>query len=103
MFLRSAGSFISKAETLNNIRYSGILNANVIAAAKNYNLPAVRKNDLNIPPPTDQNAILRMEIELRDKHQPVKKHGRNKAKQFEATDLSAQNVPSVDVSMEKVC
>lgn len=81
---------------------TGILNANVIAAAKNYNLPAVRKNDLNIPPPADENAILRMEIELRDKNQPTKKHGRNKAKHFEATDLSAPNVQSVDVSMEKV-
>lgn len=76
---------------------SGILNANVIAAAKNYNLPAVRKNDLNIPPPAnDENAILRMEVELRDKHQPAKKQGKNKVR----LDL---NVPNVDVPMEKVC
>lgn len=74
----------------------GLLNANVIAAAKNYNFPAVRKNDLNIPPPADGNAILRMEIELRDKNVPAKKKGKAKG----AMDL---NVHSVDVSMEKVC
>jgi ABC-type molybdate transport system ATPase subunit len=74
----------------------GILNANVIAAAKNYNLPAaVRKNDLNISQqPAEENAILRMEVELRDKHLPAKKQVKNKARD--------QNV-SVDVSMEKVC
>lgn len=80
---------------------SGILNTNVIAAAKNYNLPAVRKNDLNIPPP-DENAILRTEIELRDKNQAGKKYGKNKAQQFAAMDLNVGNAHSVDVSMEKV-
>jgi hypothetical protein len=74
------------------------VNANVISAAKNYNLPAVQKNDLNIPSPSsDENAILRMEIELRDKHIPAKKQAKNKAKQM---DL---NVHNVDVAMEKVC
>lgn len=62
----------------------------------------MRKNNLNIPPATDENAILRMEIELRDKHQPAKKQGKNKAKQFAAMDLNVGNVQSVDVSMEKV-
>lgn len=85
----------------------GIANANVIAAAKNYNFPAaaVRKNDLNIPPPAvDGNAILRMEVELRDKHQAPKKQGKNKAKQFKAMDLNVENANvNVDVSMEKVC
>lgn len=75
----------------------------MIAAAKNYNLPALRKNDLNIPPLADGNAILRMEVELRDKHQPQKKQGKAKAKQFEAMDLNVGNaVNRVDVSMEKV-
>lgn len=78
----------------------GALNANVIAAAKNYNFPAVQKNDLNAP--VDENAILRMEVELRDKHQPAKKQGKNKAKQFGAMDLNVGSVQSVDVSMEKV-
>lgn len=73
----------------------GILNANVISAAKNYNLPTVQKNDLNIPPSENENAILRMEVELRDKHQPAKKQGRNKAK----GDL---NVANIDIAMEKV-
>lgn len=81
----------------------GTINANVITAAKNYNLPAVRKNDLNIPQSSDGNAILRMEVELRDKHQPPKKQGKGKAKQFGAMDLNVGNaVNSVDVSMEKV-
>lgn len=81
----------------------GAVNANVIAAAKNYNLPAVRKNDLNIPPPADGNAILRMEVELRDKRQPPKKQGKAKAKQYEAMPLNVgEAVNSVDVSMEKV-
>ena len=80
----------------------GTVNANVITAAKNYNFPAVRKNDLNIPP-VDGNAILRMEVELRDKHQQQKKQGKAKAKQFEAMTLNVGDaVNSVDVSMEKV-
>lgn len=61
----------------------------------------MRKNDLNIPPPADENAILRMEVELRDKHQP-KKHGKG-AKQFASMDLNVGSVSPVDVSMEKVC
>lgn len=86
----------SPENLLNSKHLLGILNTNVIAAAKNYNLPVVQKNDLNVPSPTDENAILRMEVELRDKHQPAKKQGRNKAR----LDL---NVPNVDVPMEKVC
>lgn len=95
----------NKTYYVNSFTHSlGIVNSNVIAAAKNYNLPgaAVRKNDLNnIPPPLDGNAILRMEVELRDKHQVPKKQGKAKAKQ--AIDLNVGNsVNSVDVSMEKV-
>lgn len=71
----------------------GVSNANVISAAKNYNLPAVRKNDLNIPP-HDENAILKLEVELRDKNVPAKKYGKNKA---------AMNVNDLrEVCMEKV-
>lgn len=62
----------------------------------------MQKNDLNSPPPPDENAILRLEVELRDKHQP-KKHGRNKQKQFAAMDLNVGSVNAVEVSMEKVC
>lgn len=85
----------------------GSLHANVIAAAKSYNLPAVRKNDLNaVPPPAppaDENAILRLEVELRDKHQKPKKPGKFKAKQFGAMDLNVGNAEGgFDVSMEKV-
>jgi hypothetical protein len=71
----------------------GLLSANIISAAKNYNLPAIHKNNLNGPPPADENAILRLEVELRDKHVPAKKQGKNKV------DL---NVPNVDICMEKV-
>ena len=73
----------------------GLLNANVISAAKNYNFPPAQKNDLNTPPSANENAILRLEVELRDKHLPAKKQGKNKAK----VDL---NVPIVDIAMEKV-
>jgi hypothetical protein len=72
----------------------GLSSANIIAAAKNYNLPPAQKNDLNISS-AEENAIVRMEVELRDKHQPAKKQGKNKAK----VDL---NVPNVDICMEKV-
>lgn len=83
---------------------TGILNADIISAAKNYNIPALRKNDLNnIPPPDDNpNAILKMEVELRDKNQ-AKKRGRNKGKQFGVgMDLNVGNFRNVDVPMEKV-
>lgn len=74
----------------------GLVSANIISAAKNYNLPPVHKNDLNVSPPTDENAILKLEVELRDKHVPAKKQWKNKAK----VDL---NVPNVYICMEKVC
>lgn len=76
---------------------SGVLNANVISAAKNYNLPAVRKNDLNIPP-HDENAILKLEVELRDKNVPAKKYGKNKA----AMNLNVAGADLREVCMEKV-
>lgn len=74
----------------------GVLNANVISAAKNYNLPAVRKNDLNIPP--DENAILKLEVELRDKNVPAKKYGKNKA----AMNVNVAGANLREVCMEKV-
>lgn len=105
-FLKFSGSTWKESFFFNeplDTYITGLLNANVIAAAKNYNLPAVPKPDLSIRPPVaDENAILRMEIELRDKHQPAKK--RNKVKQFAAMDLNVGNSPNVvlDVCMEKV-
>jgi hypothetical protein len=104
-------SFYSSTSFASNETYEqndslnpGALNANVIAAAKNYNLPAVRKNDLNAGPaaPENENAILRMEVELRDKHQKPRKAGKQKAKQFAAMDLNVGTGHGVDVSMEKV-
>lgn len=82
---------------------AGISNADIISAAKNYNFPAVRKNDLNITSPDDNpNAILKMEVELRDKNQPAKKRGKNKGKQFNAMDMNVVSGSSVDLPMEKV-
>lgn len=75
----------------------GVSNANVISAAKNYNLPAVRKNDLNIPP-HDENAILKLEVELRDKNVPAKKYGKNKA----AMNVNVAGADLREVCMEKV-
>lgn len=74
------------------------MNANVISAAKNYNLPAVRKNDLNIPP-HDENAILKLEVELRDKNVPTKKYGKNKAA---AMNVNVAGADLRDVCLEKV-
>lgn len=82
------------------------VNADIISAAKNYNLPTMQKNDLNMPPTVindnNPNAILRMEVELRDKNQPLKKRIKNKAKQFKAKDVNIDNVHVVDVPMEQV-
>ena len=64
------------------------------------NVPAVRKNDLNAPDNT--NAILRLEVELRDKNQPLKKNAKNKAKQVLNKNLNFDNIPNVDIPMEKV-
>lgn len=76
----------------------------IVSAAKNYNMPAMRKNDLNAASSDDNpNAILRMEVELRDKNQPAKKRGRNKGKIGGATmDLNVGSNINVDVPMEKV-
>lgn len=65
-----------------------------------HNVPAVRKNDLNAPDNT--NAILRLEVELRDKNQPLKKTAKNKAKHVLNKNLNFDNIPNVDVPMEKV-
>lgn len=65
------------------------------------NAPAVRKNDLNAP--DNANAILRLEVELRDKNQPLKKNAKNKAKQVLNKNLNFDNIPNVDIPMEKVC
>jgi len=94
------------------------VNADIISAAQSYNFPAVRKNDLNIPPtpqPTaaaaattlaeNTNIILRAEVELRDKNSPQRKQGKNKAKQFTSANVASNVFPAsatVDVSMEKV-
>lgn len=67
-----------------------------MAAAKNYNIPALRKNDLNIPADISSTAIIKTEVELRNKNLPAKKRGKNKA------DLNVANVKDVDVPMEKV-
>ncbi|KAG5682688.1 hypothetical protein PVAND_012023 [Polypedilum vanderplanki] len=77
-----------------------IYNADIVSAAKNYNIPAMHKNDLNVPD-ENPNAILRMEVELRDKNQPAKKRGKNKGKQF-AMDLNVQSYNNVDIPMEKI-
>lgn len=58
------------------------------------------KHDLNIPPHSDENAILRMEVELRDKRQPPRKQGKKQAK---PTELMGGNVKIVEVCLEKVC
>jgi hypothetical protein len=67
----------------------------------------VRKNDLNIqqPPNGNTNAILRAEVELRDKNLPAKKRGKNKGKQFGTTmdlNVGGNIANNVDVPMEKV-
>ncbi|CAO1377115.1 unnamed protein product [Diamesa tonsa] len=64
------------------------------------NVPAVRKNDLNAPDNT--NAILRLEVELRDKNQPLKKNAKNKAKHVLNKNLNVDNIPNVDIPMEKI-
>jgi hypothetical protein len=89
---------------LSFLSQTGILNADIVSAAKNYNIPAMRKNDLNVAAPSrndSPNAILRMEVELRDKNQPAKKRGKNKGKQF-AMDLNVGSSSNVDLPMEKV-
>lgn len=84
-------------------RVIGITNADMITAAKNYNFPAARKNDLNVTSPADNpNAILKMEVELRDKNQAAKKRVKNKAKQFTAMDMNVGAASGVDLPMEKV-
>jgi hypothetical protein len=52
-------------------------------------------------PDDNPNAILRMEVELRDKNQPAKKRGKHKGKQF-AMDLNVGSKSGVDIPMEKV-
>lgn len=64
------------------------------------NAPAVRKNDLNAP--DNPNAILRLEVELRDKNQPLKKNAKNKAKQVLNKNMNFDNIPNVHIPMEKV-
>ena len=77
----------------------GIYSADIVSAAKNYNIPAARRNDLNAASPDDNpNAILKMEVELRDKNQPAKKRAKNKTK---AIDVNVDG-NNVDLPMEKV-
>lgn len=73
-----------------------MVNAEIVSAAKNYNIPALRKNDLNIPDDISSTAIIKTEVELRNKNQPAKKRAKNKA------DLNVVNIKNVDVPMEKV-
>ena len=79
---------------------AGIYNADIVSAAKNYNIPAARRNDLNAASPDDNpNAILKMEVELRDKNQPAKRRAKNKTK---AIDMNVGIDSNVDLPMEKV-
>lgn len=59
----------------------------------------MRKNDLNIPPDENANAILKMEVELRNKNEPPKKRG-GKLKP-NVMDTKIVNAKNVDIPMEK--
>lgn len=74
-----------------------------MSAAKNYNIPALRKNDLNILTPADEHpsAIIKTEVELRNKNQPAKKRGKNKGN-FADLNVISGGVKNVDLPMEKV-
>ncbi|KAL7031700.1 hypothetical protein ACKWTF_007105 [Chironomus riparius] len=80
---------------------AGIYNADIVSAAKNYNIPAARRNDLNAAasPDDNPNAILKMEVELRDKNQPAKRRAKNKTK---AIDMNVVSGSNVDLPMEKI-
>ncbi|CAG9803583.1 unnamed protein product [Chironomus riparius] len=80
---------------------AGIYNADIVSAAKNYNIPAARRNDLNAAasPDDNPNAILKMEVELRDKNQPAKRRAKNKTK---ASDMNVVSGSNVDLPMEKI-
>lgn len=56
----------------------------------------MRKNDLNIPP-DENNAILKVEVELRNKNEPPKKRGKIKP----VMDTKIVNAKNVDIPMEK--
>jgi hypothetical protein len=71
-----------------------ISNAEIVSAAKNYNIPALQKNDLNIP----SNTFLKTEVELRNKNEPPKKRGKIKPNVMDTKIVNAKNV---DVPMEK--
>jgi len=75
-----------------------IYNADIVSAAKNYNIPAARRNDLNAAD-DNPNAILKMEVELRDKNQPAKRRAKNKTK---AIDMNVGSGSNFDLPMEKV-
>lgn len=77
---------------------AGIVNAEMVSAAKNYNIPALRKADLNIPTEENANAVLKMEVELRNKNEPPKKRGKMKPNVMDTKIVNAKNV---DIPMEK--
>lgn len=83
------------------IKYGDVGGNNEIIALQPSNIlvaPATT-NNMNINGPENPNAILRMEVELRDKSQPAKKP-KNKPKIFKENNF--ENVQNAQVAMEKV-
>ncbi len=76
----------------------------LIPAGHNEFLPQKPPPKLNIAPDPNVNAIMRLEVELRDKNQPAKK--KNKPKAIPITgNVNLENIQKaekVDVPMEQV-
>ena len=83
------------------IKYGDVGGNNEVIALEPSNIVAnaPSTNNLNINGPENPNAILRLEVELRDKNQTVKKQ-KNKPKLYKENNFgSAQNM---QVPMEQV-
>lgn len=86
------------------IKYGDVGGNNEIIALQPSNIVAaptanINGNNMNINGPENPNAILRLEVELRDKNQPAKKP---KAKPKIFKENNFENLKNPQVAMEKV-